>query len=1178
MSQKPHIFWECDRTAAPDVGNKMAVLGELHKDLGVPVPRGFGIPKSAFMAFLAHNHLEEEISRLAADMPEDYLGIKQEHEKISQCLALLDIPDPLRGIILEAARTISTKSGSLGPFVVRSSSSLEDRPETSFAGMYDSIQPVYGEEELLDAIKRCWSSAFNPRAVQYMRQFDIERQELHDIAIGVIVQEKIDPRLTGVLTTVNPITGDRSKAIIECSEPGCKAISLSLDETNPASMTVDFLTREVRYDDGLGYEDRMEPEIAIELSSIARRIQAHLGEHQYIEWAVHKEREFPHNIVILQSRPVTSVRRPLTRASAAPPLGSSLAHKLTIGGNRDEQKFESTLDHLRRETARLCRDDVDRIHLRRAEEMARLLMSSLGGNPRIVLPAIILHDIGWYTFAIEEERRSRGPTTVDQRPVRQHEIIGQEKAPKILEELGFSTDETEVIADIIGGHDTRMEALSLDDSIVKDADRLSRYTPECGAAFRLRFEMSEEAFREALITNVENWFFNERARILARMFLASGEIPAGEERLEASIRFKFAETLATLEDRILRATRQDIERSFQERIKEKLYDVKRQIEIYLESFDAVELSELQADEQFQAIAVQSVAGAGYTAIIDRAGGGQPIFHADPRIINMDIEEFKKERPPDLARGFWSWYERAIKGEEFASYYQSKDREDRIRNKFQYVLPLDDGQISWALVATVFVDEFFAPVEVLGREIGHTVRDISGDVETHVLDPILELVKGTERIGGGDFSGRVETSDEYELGFLAQKINEMTEKLIQAQQAADKKEQALRQAQKMETVGTLAGGLAHDFNNVMGGVIGTISLLQFKLRSEEQLERAYLNHHLKSLAKSSERASNMVQRLLSITRPQKLTLEAVDLCKVVDYVVKICGSSLDKSVEVYTSSPGMPALVEADVIQLEQVLLNLCVNGAHAMTLMRGKGEPWGGRLEITTKRIQESQRFASNWPDAKETDYWLMSVADSGVGIAVENRERVFDPFFTTKGKGEGTGLGLAMVYNIVVQHGGFVEIRAKAGGGTVFDVYLPALEAKETRKEEQTRAAIPRGSGVVLVVDDEEIVRDIARELLTECGYQVLQASHGEHGVKVFKEHHAEIDVVLLDMVMPKMAGDVAAQEILAFDPDAKVILCSGYRDDPRVIETMRKGVKRFVPKPYRIGELVSAIKEVMD
>lgn len=394
---------------------------------------------------------------------------------------------------------------------------------------------------------------------------------------------------------------------------------------------------------------------------------------------------------------------------------------------------------------------------------------------------------------------------------------------------------------------------------------------------------------------------------------------------------------------------------------------------------------------------------------------------------------------------------------------------------------------------------------------------------------------------------------------------------------ENKEQQLRQAQKMESIGTLAGGLAHDFNNVLTSILGNLSLLQYKLKDPGKLSPTDMAKYLEQMETAGERAVNMVRQLLTLSRRRQSDLMPVDINLSLKHVLKIGESSFDKSVQVVEHPSAEPAYVLADPTEMEQVLLNLCINAVHAMTIMKG-APPWGGILGVSIQKIVPDPEFRKKHPEATDAPYWLISVSDTGVGMDTKTAAKIFDPFFTTKEHGKGTGLGLAMAYSIVRQLQGFIDVYSEPGLGSTFNVYLPLLRGAGGAVSVDKAPAISRGEGTVLVVDDDELVLDMAKEALQAIGYTVLTATNGREGVDLYRQHQDRIKAVLLDMAMPVMSGREAFIEMQKINPAVKVLLASGFLKDDRVEEILSLGVKNFLHKPYTIATLAPAIHKIID
>ena len=385
---------------------------------------------------------------------------------------------------------------------------------------------------------------------------------------------------------------------------------------------------------------------------------------------------------------------------------------------------------------------------------------------------------------------------------------------------------------------------------------------------------------------------------------------------------------------------------------------------------------------------------------------------------------------------------------------------------------------------------------------------------------------------------------------------------------------LRQAQKMEMIGTLAGGLAHDFNNVLGGITGTVSLLSFKIARDQTITSDVLKESLATIEQSAQRASDMVKQLLTLSHKHDLEFAPVDLNMTIKHIHKICMNTFDKRIELNFNYYPSNAIVYADPTQLEQVLLNLCVNAYHAMSIMRPEGETSHGKISVSIGKVITDSIFNKTHPEASQGTYWVLSVSDTGVGMNTKTVSKIFDPFFTTKGKGKGTGLGLAMAYNINKQHHGFIDVYSEVNLGSTFNVYFPVVETMKTNNSvEKARNQIQKQTGLVLIIDDEATMRHVAHEMLAECGYKIITASNGDEGVQIYKIKRAEIDIVLLDMIMPKMSGEEVFEELVKINPDVRVVLTSGFRKDEKVERIMKKGIRYFLQKPYTIQRISSIV-----
>lgn len=376
---------------------------------------------------------------------------------------------------------------------------------------------------------------------------------------------------------------------------------------------------------------------------------------------------------------------------------------------------------------------------------------------------------------------------------------------------------------------------------------------------------------------------------------------------------------------------------------------------------------------------------------------------------------------------------------------------------------------------------------------------------------------------------------------------------------------LQQAQKMEAIGQLAGGIAHDFNNLLAGIMGNAEMLQIKLANEPALVSL-----ADKILTTGEHAASLTRQLLSFARRGNYQQVPVNLHRTIADVAGILTNTIDRNINVRQQLNANICTVLGDPAMLENAMLNLCINARDAM--------PNGGILTIASEIVQLDEIYIKNHSyKIPEGKYLCLSVSDTGHGMSREIQARIFEPFFTTKEPGKGTGLGLASVYGCVKSHNGSVEVYSEVGHGTTFRIYLPLSENVPEPVEENSGPVIPKGTGNILLVDDEETIRDIAGQMLEDQGYKVKVLANGQEAVDYYRDHWRDIDLVILDMIMPKMNGHEAFLQIKVVNPKVKALLSSGYSIEQEAQELMKSGINGFLQKPYRLTELNQKINQAL-
>ena len=379
------------------------------------------------------------------------------------------------------------------------------------------------------------------------------------------------------------------------------------------------------------------------------------------------------------------------------------------------------------------------------------------------------------------------------------------------------------------------------------------------------------------------------------------------------------------------------------------------------------------------------------------------------------------------------------------------------------------------------------------------------------------------------------------------------------------EEQLRQAQKMESIGTLADGISHDFNNILTAIIGYGSLLQMKMKDDDPLR-----HYVEQVLASANRAASLTQRLLAYSRKQVLNMTPVNLNAIVRKVEQLLERIIGEDMELKSILMDQEVTVLADAGQIEQVLMNLVTNARDAMQN--------GGYVYIETQLTVLDDEAAKARELRKPGTYALITVTDSGMGMDQNTKERIFDPFFTTKEVGKGTGLGLAMAYGIVKQHSGCIEVESEVGRGTTIKVYLPTVEIRQEEAQPASSQPIEGGTETILVAEDDATVRGLVASMLTHSGYAVIQAENGEEAVNKFMVDRGRINLLLLDVIMPKKNGKEVYEKIRIFEPAVKAIFLSGYPEEVMHKKGLLEKGFSYLLKPIAMEDLLRRVRAVLD
>ena len=477
-----------------------------------------------------------------------------------------------------------------------------------------------------------------------------------------------------------------------------------------------------------------------------------------------------------------------------------------------------------------------------------------------------------------------------------------------------------------------------------------------------------------------------------------------------------------------------------------------------------------------------------------------------------------------------------------------------------------GRLTYIIHAVEDVTEFL-------REKGETAQQHSEELRTKDRQLEYEIYRRAQEIQEVNRQLRTLQAE------LERRVEERTAELTRAnadltralderrrtEQALVKSEEQLRQSQKLEAVGRLAGGIAHDFNNLLSVILSYAEMLigdeAFTARGRAELEE---------IKRAGERAADLTRQMLAFSRQQVLEPKIIDLNDILANLHKMLGRVLGEDIELKLLPARQLGLVLADPGQLEQVIVNLVVNARDAM--------PQGGKLTIATSNVELDQGYANDHLGVSPGPYVLLGVSDTGVGMDKATQARIFEPFFTTKELGKGTGLGLSTVFGIVKQSGGNLLVYSEPGMGATFKIYLPRAQGEQAARSPRTPATVTGGTETILLVEDEDQVRSVASGVLRRAGYHVLEARSPGEAILVCEQHPVRIDLLLTDVVMPKMSGRLLAERISSVRHGIRVLFMSGYTDDAILHHGVLDSGVAFLQKPLTPDALARKVREVLD
>ncbi|MDH4205876.1 MAG: PAS domain S-box protein [Desulfobacteraceae bacterium] len=506
----------------------------------------------------------------------------------------------------------------------------------------------------------------------------------------------------------------------------------------------------------------------------------------------------------------------------------------------------------------------------------------------------------------------------------------------------------------------------------------------------------------------------------------------------------------------------------------------------------------------------------------------------------------------------------------------RESEERFRNVYEtaplafVVWDLDTNVTDWnkkaeelfgwtkeEVIGNNFFD-FLIPEKDRPRVVDVVNSLLNGKLKSHSIND--NLTKGGEIITCEWNNSLLHDNDGNIIGVISLGLDITERKRVEEEKT--KLEAQLQRAQRLESIGTLASGFAHNFNNLLMGIMANISIMLLDIDSDHQHYK-----YLKNIEKQIINGSKLAGQLTGYARVGKYEVKPIDLNKLLKETSNTFKIA-KKDIRIHKYLTENLYKIEADIGQIEQAILNLFVNAADAM--------PEGGELFIETKNVTDKDIPGKPY-HPKPGSYVLLTIKDTGIGMDKMTRERIFEPFFTTKSLAEGTGLGLSSTYGIIKGHGGYIGVDSEKGHGATFRLYLPATE-KDVKKEKRAPDKIVKGKETILFVDDESTVIEGCEGMLNKMGYNVSIAGSGKEALEIYKRKSDEIDMVILDMIMPEMSGGETYDRLKEMNPDIKVLLASGYSIKGQATEILKRGCNGFIQKPFNMEALSMKIREILD